>query len=257
MNKISSASYATITIQKVNQTNIVEQTDYLAIEEPLEIRLRFGQVDNRQQKSLAVTMRTPNHDFELAIGFLYTEGIIPNKAAIQKIRYLPSDCEIPNTENVVQVDLNANIQIDFNRLERHSYTSSSCGVCGKTSIEAIQVQNFPLLPHYTPKISKGIIHQLPNLLRKQQAIFELTGGLHATALFNPNGNFILMREDVGRHNTMDKLIGALLLQNQLPLHTKIIWFIDNLCKLRVKVKYPSFEMFKISHVKSKSFYSSQ
>ena len=167
-------------------------------------------------------MRTPNHDFELAIGFLYTEGIIPNKAAIQKIRYLPSDCAIPNTENVVQVNIDPNLKIDLNRLERHFYTSSSCGVCGKSSIEAIQVQNFPLLPHYTPQISKAIIHKLPTILHNQQTIFNLTGGLHATALFDIKGSLILMREDVGRHNAMDKLIGALCLQNQLPFQSGLV-----------------------------------
>ena len=222
MDKISTTAYSTVSIQKVNQKNVVQQTDYLAIEAPLEIRLRFGKGCNRQQKSIAITMRTPSHDFELAVGFLYTEGILPNKSAIQKIQYLPSDCDLPNTENVVQVDIAPNILIDLNRLERHFYTSSSCGVCGKTSIEAIQVQNFPLLPHYTPQIPKAIIHQLPKILHNQQTVFNLTGGLHATALFNTKGHLILLREDVGRHNAMDKLIGVLCLQNQLPFQSGLV-----------------------------------
>ena len=220
MNNIISTS--TIQIKKVHSITTTEASDFVAIEEPLEIRLGYGRAAQHQQKSISITMRTPNHDFELAAGFLYTEGIIPNKSAIQKIRYLPSDCEIPNTENVVLVDLIPSIIPDINRLERHFYTTSSCGVCGKTSIDAIRVQNFPLLPHYTPRISKTLIHRLPYQLQQQQQIFEATGGLHATGLFDTNGNLLTMKEDVGRHNAMDKLIGSLLLKNQFPIQDKVV-----------------------------------
>ncbi len=196
-------------------------TDQLAIEEPLEIQLLFGPADQRQRKSIAVTMRTPGYDFDLAAGFLLTEGIIQSIAAIQKIAYAHS-LDPENFENTVVVVLQNTVAVDLDQLERHFYTSSSCGVCGKASIAAITVKSNFKLPLATPKISAALLHQLPDNLRKVQAVFDKTGGLHAAALFDWEGNLLSWREDVGRHNAVDKLIGEQVLKNKLPLTESLI-----------------------------------
>jgi len=195
--------------------------DQLAIEEPLEIQLLFGPADQRQRKSIAVTMRTPGYDFDLAAGFLLTEGIIQSNVAIQKIAYAHS-LDPENFENTVVVVLQNTVEVDLDQLERHFYTSSSCGVCGKASIDAITVKSMPKLLPATPKISAALLHQLPNNLREVQAVFDKTGGLHAAALFDWKGNLLSWREDVGRHNAVDKLIGEQVLKNNLPLSEALI-----------------------------------
>ena len=196
-------------------------TDQLAIEEPLEIQLLFGPANYRQRKSIAVTMRTPGYDFDLAAGFLLTEGIIHSNKAIQKIAYAHS----PNPdhlENTVVVVLQNSVDVDLHQLERHFYTSSSCGVCGKASIDAISVKNLPKLTPTTQQIPPDLLHGLPEKLRSVQAVFDKTGGLHAAALFDFQGNLLSWREDVGRHNAVDKLIGHQLIENNLPLSEMLI-----------------------------------
>jgi len=195
--------------------------DQLAIEEPLEIQLLFGPADQRQRKNIAVTMRTTGYDFDLAAGFLLTEGIIQSGQDIQKIAYAHSP-DPNHFENTVVVVLHNTVAVDINQLERHFYTSSSCGVCGKASIAAITVKSLPELPVATPKISAELLHQLPNKLRSVQAVFDKTGGLHAAALFDWEGNLLSWREDVGRHNAVDKLIGQEILKNNLPLSDSLI-----------------------------------
>jgi FdhD protein len=156
-------------------------------------------------------MRTPGHDFELAAGFLFTEGVVANSADIREIRH----CGNSKNTNVVRVELNPAVKFDPTRLSRHVFTTSSCGVCGKTSLEQVRT----VLPSPIQKISMPsaeMLCALPGKLRPEQTIFSSTGGLHAAALFNLEGKLILLREDVGRHNAMDKLIGALLLENKLP-----------------------------------------
>jgi FdhD protein len=195
-------------ITKVNHSTFNMADDLLAVEEPMEIRLGFGPLDMREQKRVAVTMRTPGNDFELALGFLYTEGIIQNPNDIYKIHYCTELNTIENKENIVRVELNPNVDLDWSKLQRNFYTTSSCGVCGKESIEAIRTTCN--LPKHQPQlaINPNVIVALPDKLRARQSVFEHTGGIHACALFDVDGNLHLVREDVGRHNALDKLIGA-------------------------------------------------
>jgi len=207
-----------INIFKVEQAQIQAKADCLAVEEPLEIKIEWGEVAQRQQKSISITMRTPSHDFDLAIGFLFTEGIIQSLLEVAEVAYCPTACKKTGGKNVVLVRLVPTTIVDFKRLERHFYTSSSCGVCGKASIEAVRMNNLPTLPSDQPVFPSSIIHQLPDVLRTTQQVFDHTGGLHAAALFTPSGKLLLVREDVGRHNAVDKLIGAALYRQLLPLH---------------------------------------
>ncbi|MBS1688370.1 MAG: formate dehydrogenase accessory sulfurtransferase FdhD [Bacteroidetes bacterium] len=206
-----------IPIRKVNNDEMIDGEDVLASEEPLEIRLVYGPEANRVQKSISVTMCTPGDDFELARGFLYTEGIINSKEDILSVKH----CNGEN-ENVVKVELNEQVAIDMSKLERHFYTTSSCGVCGKSSIEAVRVVCKNIVDDTGLRFESNIIYQLPEVLRQKQMVFERTGGLHASALFDSEGNLILLREDVGRHNALDKLIGAALENGMLPLNKYLL-----------------------------------
>ena len=207
-----------LTIIKVDKNSIINTEDFLAAEEPLEIRLGYGTSSHRTQKSISVTMRTPGNDFELAIGFLFTEGIIENAAQISSIKH----CNGLH-ENVVKVELLEGLDLDMSKLERNFYTTSSCGVCGKSSIDAVKtVCRLPEFESREIRFSSEIIYQLPDLLRQNQTIFGSTGGLHGCALFNADGKLLLAREDVGRHNALDKLIGATLQQNLFPLNQYLL-----------------------------------
>ncbi len=199
----------------------IEQQDHLAVEEPLEIQLEYGFTNDRQRKSISITMRTPGHDIELAKGFLFTEGIITSFTQIQSAEIIKQWNQYEEG-NIVLISLVENIEIDFQKLERHFYTSSSCGVCGKSSIDAVQVNAQIPLPVASPIFPIKKIHQFPEVLRKSQTVFEETGGLHAAALFDTSGNLKLLREDVGRHNAVDKLIGAALDMDLVPLHDFLI-----------------------------------
>jgi FdhD protein len=194
------------------------QTDVLAVEEPLEIRLGFYEKDKFTHKAISITMRTPAHDFELAAGFLFTEGILQNSNQIAQIKHCGKIGA--GFTNTVRVDLTKDVRVDFKRLERHFYTSSSCGVCGKSSIEALQTGVKKVKSSL--KIRADLIHQLPDILRKSQTVFDQTGGLHASGLFDENGCLDIIREDVGRHNALDKVIGVKFLQNETPLSDKIL-----------------------------------
>jgi FdhD protein len=198
-------SILTAPIQKIEGDSSVSFQDLLAVEEPLEIRLG--------DKTISLTMRTPGHDPELAVGFLFTEGIIQGSHQI---------CDIQASKNSIAVLLNPDVEIDFERLQRNFYTTSSCGVCGKASIEALRIQGCPVLPRSSASVEAAVIHRLPRAQRDEQAVFERTGGLHAAALFDFQGNLILLREDVGRHNAVDKLIGAEMLAGRTPLYDKLL-----------------------------------
>ncbi len=209
---------APLTIIKIDNDSITKTEDFLAVEEPLEIRLGYGSARQRQQKSISVTMRTPGHDFELAIGFLFTEGIIENAAQIASIKH----CNGLH-ENVVRVELMDGLELDMGKLERNFYTTSSCGVCGKSSIDAVKtVCRLPEAAEERLQFSAETIYTLPALLRQNQSVFNHTGGLHGCALFDSNGNLLLAREDVGRHNALDKLIGAALQQGLFPLNKYLL-----------------------------------
>ncbi|MFD1467689.1 formate dehydrogenase accessory sulfurtransferase FdhD [Hymenobacter caeli] len=220
---LPAASYEYATVQKVRGEGPAEvASDQLAAEEPLEIRLGYEVEGKRTHRTLSVTMRTPGQDEELAAGFLLTEGIIQGKADLLGVRPCPDVQKPEEAGNVVRAELAAHVPVDFQGLERHFYTSSSCGVCGKTSIDAIQTTSCPVLPAQGPHLAYATVHQLPARLRAAQAGFEQTGGQHAAALFSPAGELLLLREDVGRHNALDKLIGAALLQDWLPLHQHVL-----------------------------------
>jgi FdhD protein len=191
------------------------QGDVLAVEEPLEIRLGCDGGGKHAHRAVSVTMRTPGHDDELAVGFLFTEGIIVSPEQVRSVR----SCK---ANNVVRVDLQPGVTVDLARLERHFYTSSSCGVCGKTALEAVRIHSRHRPRPGWPIVEPGIIHRLPEALRSAQAVFDRTGGLHAAALFDPAGNLLCLREDVGRHNALDKLIGAQFLAGKNALSESVL-----------------------------------
>jgi len=210
-----------VTILKVDKESQVEQEDQLAIEEPLEIQIEYGEDGKRQRKNISITMRTPDNDAELALGFLLTEGILQNNSQVKTIHHIPRWDPEPE-ENTILVELREDVEVDLKKMERHFYTTSSCGVCGKASIEAIQTQNFSALPKYYPVFFAEKIHHFPKTLLEKQSVFTRTGGLHAAALFDTSGELHLLQEDVGRHNAVDKLIGAACMANLLPLNDYLI-----------------------------------
>lgn len=191
--------------------------DTLAVEEPLEIKLAFGAPERRQYQSLAVTMRTPGHDFDLACGFLFTEGIIGRMEDIASMRHIGEVLDPESKENIVLVELDPSVQVDMAGLTRHFYTSSSCGICGKASLDMVRTTGVYLLRPGRPRVSQENLFQLPRRLEEAQQLFADTGGIHAAALFNVAGEIVLLREDVGRHNAVDKLIGAALQRNMIPV----------------------------------------
>jgi FdhD protein len=177
------------------------EVDQLAVEEPLEIVLRFRRRTMIVRKPVSITMRTPGQDQELALGFLYTEGIVHERDAIEEIAQ--------GADSSVTITVRGNL--DLKRLERHFYTSSSCGVCGKSSLEALRINREICLDPSRPKHAVEFLVQTPRLVRAKQSIFQRTGGLHAAAFFDPEGNLLRICEDIGRHNAVDKLIGGELL----------------------------------------------
>jgi FdhD protein len=189
--------------------------DALATEEPLEIRVERG---DGPPDRVAVTMRTPGSDFELAAGFLFGEGVVRRSGDISAIRYCVGDR--PQQYNEVEVQLAPAVAFDAAALERNFYTTSSCGVCGKASIEAVMSPVRALQPD-SATVRADILAKLPERLRAEQKLFDRTGGLHAAALFDAEGGLIRIREDVGRHNAMDKLIGASLLGDEVPLGERV------------------------------------
>lgn len=204
-------------IQRVTGSESLAEQDILAVEEPLEIRLRFGAAGTQTEKAISVTMRTPGNDEELATGFLYTEGIITNGAAVSAADHLPG-----SDDNVMAITLSPDVIPDMGKLDRHFYTTSSCGVCGKSSIDAVKIACNIASGKDTIAVDASLIYTLPALLRERQSVFDATGGLHASALFDTTGALLLLREDVGRHNALDKLIGAALKDEMLPLDHHIL-----------------------------------
>jgi FdhD protein len=216
------SSITQLPITKVSNDAILDTSDMLAIEEPLEIRLEYGSKEDRRVQNVSVTMRTPGNDAELALGFLFTEGIIQKQQDIATIDHCFIACA-ENKENVIQVTLSEDVVPNLRNTERNFYTTSSCGVCGKGSINAIRtVSAYDIQPQTDNYISADLLHGLPATLSHHQKVFADTGGLHASALFNPNGELLLVHEDVGRHNALDKLIGTALNKNWLPLNKHIL-----------------------------------
>jgi FdhD protein len=203
-------------ITRISGHDAEEFDDQLAVEEPLEIQIAFRAAGQKERKSISVTMRTPGNDHELAAGFLFTEGIIHSQSQIDGIAHSPLD------ENRVAVTFSAGFEPQLGSLERNFYTTSSCGVCGKASIDAIKTRSV-----YTNRLDgwtleKEQLYPFLDQISQHQSTFETTGGLHASALFDISGQFLMLREDVGRHNALDKLIGAALLADRLPLDNHIL-----------------------------------
>ena len=210
-------------IQRIDTEGITESIDALAVEEPLEIVLAFGELNHRKRQSISITMRTPTgNDFELALGFLLTEGIIKNYKDVILVRYIATELDETAQSNVVQVDLLPSVKFDANKLQRHFYTSSSCGICGKTSLDMVQtIANF-WINKDIPLVKSAILMDLPEKLRQSQTVFDATGAIHAAALFDTEGSLLALREDVGRHNALDKLLGWAMQQQLLPLSDSIV-----------------------------------
>ena len=182
--------------------------DIVVTEEPLEIRLGHGPLDDRKEVRLSVTMRTPGHDEEFALGFLFTEGIITGPEQVLRAEHCGNVKE-EERGNVIRAELHPSVELDPAKWQRNFYTSSSCGVCGKTSIDAVRTQCARKITPFGP-IDPKVITALPDRMREAQTLFRHTGGIHAAALFDRDGKLLILREDVGRHNAVDKVIGALL-----------------------------------------------
>ena len=205
-----------ITVHKNTEGITQEISDEVAIEEPLEFSICFGPTSSRSNKNIAITMRTPGNDFELAIGFLFSEGVINNKNDILSVSRNRELVDDSNAENTVLIELNESVKVDPDKI-RNFYINSSCGICGSSMVEGIsKIQ--PIDSHASNlEIEESVLRQLPENLRQKQDAFGLTGGLHASALFNVNGEILHLFEDVGRHNALDKLIGQQINENALPL----------------------------------------
>ena len=212
----------TITVRHVTPEKTSDGDDRVAVEEPMEIRVAFGPDASRSARSLSVTMRTPGHDFELASGFLYTEGILTRSELIRNVEFCGPPAPGRRTSNIVRVDLAPEVELDLGRLQRHFFTTSSCGICGKASLDAIHVQGIEKLNEDRPRIRASLIRELPGKLRSGQALFERTGGLHAAALVESDGSVLVVREDVGRHNAVDKLLGWSFLEGRTPLADQVM-----------------------------------
>jgi FdhD protein len=209
-------------VKKVNGFISSPLLDMLSVEEPLEIRISYGPAAERVQKNISVTMRTPGNDLDLAVGFLFTEGIIASRHDVMAVNHVSMECA-SQKENIVQVELAENFTPHLVQSDRNFYTTSSCGVCGKGSIQSIRtVSPFGHLGKPQLNLAKEILYQLPGKLKAAQSGFAATGGIHASALFTREGDLVLLREDVGRHNALDKLIGHALVNDLLPLHQHIL-----------------------------------
>jgi len=222
-------------VENVRERHSLTASDRLATEEPLEIQLCYGPANRRATKSISVTMRTPGDDLELAAGFLMTEGVLKDPADIQGLEFglqgepkplmfagrheafLP---HLPGGNRAV-VQLSPEVKVSLATLERNFYTTSSCGVCGKASLLALQTVCPPRFPN-TFSIEADVLYELPVRLREAQSVFDRTGGLHAAGLFDAAGSLLGIREDVGRHNAVDKLIGAEFLADRTPLRNRLL-----------------------------------
>jgi FdhD protein len=221
-------------VEKVTGQASRQVLDQLAIEEPLEIQLTYGPTNARQTQSISITMRTPGNDFDLAAGFLMTEGVVQSASEIEQIVYashpvsesaqfpLIMDTSGPNAkQNIVRVELAAHVTVSLASLQRNFYTTSSCGICGKASLLALRTVCPPRAANNL-RMDAQMLHSLPGRLRSSQGVFDRTGGLHGAGLFDSSGNLLALREDVGRHNAVDKLIGSEFLADRTPLRERVL-----------------------------------
>lgn len=217
MQKKAVSSYSVL---RYDDGKLSREPDLLVEEEPLEIRLRYGPDSDRKEKSLSVTMRTPGNDFELALGFLFTEGIIPEKNAVRSMRYCLQVKSEEEQGNVLIAELVPELGWEPSKVERHFYAASSCGICGKASIELIHTQCSRVSEG--PGLTLDILLSLPDRLMQSQTVFKATGGLHASGIANPKGELFFLREDVGRHNAVDKVVGAALAADSSLLKQSVL-----------------------------------
>ena len=213
-----SGSKSPVDLWSVAGARVQERSDQVATEEPMEIRLLAGS----QRRTVAVTMRTPGHDFELAAGFLFAEGVLASRDQVHRLTYCTDpDVDADQHYNIVQVALRGRELPDLAVLERHFYTTSACGVCGKASLDSLHLRGCPRVlpgPQVTPELLAGLAEKLA----AAQGLFRTTGGLHAAALFDRDGALVALREDVGRHNALDKVIGWAFLEGRLPLADHLV-----------------------------------
>ena len=209
-----------VTKFKKNKFKNIE--DLISIEEPLEISLKYKEKENWLTKSLSITMRTPGHDKDLVTGFLYNEQIIQNIKDIENIESFGEKVGQYNIQNKILVTINNSKNVNISKIKRDFLTNSSCGVCGKSSLDALEIIKKEKTPKSDPKLSKDTIIQSPSILKKNQSEFAKTGGIHASGLFSSDGNLISLREDVGRHNALDKMIGDSLINNYLKPNDQFI-----------------------------------
>jgi len=227
-------SMSQTTVAKVTGQILHQVKDSLAIEEPLEIQLTYGPSNARQTRSISVTMRTPGNDFDLAAGFLMTEGVIRDANDIEQITYAgysfnegtqsPQAMDVlklGSKQNTVRVDLASEVAVNVGSLQRNFYATSSCGICGKASLLALRTVCPPRAMNNF-RIDAQMLYRLPERLRASQGVFDRTGGLHGAGLFDSAGNLLALREDVGRHNAVDKLIGAEFFADRTPLRDRLL-----------------------------------
>ena len=202
-----------VALRAVQADGATTRDDVIAVEEPMEIRVMSG--SERRTRSVSVTMRTPGNDFELAVGFLFGEGMLSASEQISGIHFCGPPPPGKPQSNIVRVELDPAVELDLVKLQRNFYSTSSCGICGKASLEALDFEGYRQLDGSRPRVPVAVVHRLPDSLRQAQQVFDTTGGLHAAGLFAADGARIGCREDVGRHNAVDKLIGAQLLAGRL------------------------------------------
>ena len=210
-----------VEITRVGKDSQESVPDLVVSEEPLEIRIGHGLEGDRKQFSLSVTMRTPGNDEALCIGFLFTEGIINSMADVLSVKYCEDLGRKEGMENLMRVELQPSIEIDDQQFKRNFYTTSSCGVCGKASIDSIKVTCDPIESEEI-SVAKALLFEMPDKLREAQKVFQHTGGLHACGLFDLEGKLTFHNEDVGRHNALDKFIGSLLIRGSVQASGSIL-----------------------------------
>jgi len=213
------SKYKVIKFRKNKFENV---DDFISIEEPLEISLKYKDQNKWVKNSLSITMRTPGHDEDLVRGFLFNEQIIQNLKDIETIESFGDKVGQYNIQNKILVTLNNSKNVNISKIKKDFLTNSSCGVCGKSSLDALDIIKKEKTPKANPKLSKEVLIDSPSVLRKNQSEFAKTGGIHASGLFSSNGNLISLREDVGRHNALDKLIGDSLINNYLQPNDQFI-----------------------------------
>lgn len=202
-------------IYKIDPNGIKTDIDSLSIEAPLEIQIQYGLENDRRQQALSVTMRTPGDEEELALGFLFSEGVLGKHNDVSRINLIGG--------NTILVALKPHVPLDISQFNRHFYTSSSCGVCGKGSIELLEKVSIYYPRQAQPQIPVDVLLNVQDQIARQQQLYQDTGGLHAAALIDKDGSCLLLKEDVGRHNALDKLIGALLKTGKIPLRDQLLF----------------------------------